>query len=328
MKQSLRTFMNGIVDYAGLFPPAGLELEPALRNYLRYREGEDAWMLSRFILPYTMLERLEAWDGEIRETGRAVDLSVLGGSADTVAEFGEMAEKLTGTVNRFHESHEGLATTRMLEIRLPREAVLASDHGRLKKVMDRLAETLAGDPRLPEYVFFEAPLEESWKKDLLTVMEALQAHNNDTAAGLERYRYAGFKLRCGGTEAEDFPSTEQVAWALNRAREHSLAVKCTAGLHHPVRHYADSVGTRMHGFLNVFGGAMIAWAHDLNDEELDAIVREEDPEQFHFGEEALTWREHSVFTGEIAELREVSLVSFGSCSFDEPREDLRGLDLL
>lgn len=328
MKQSLRTFMNGIVDYAGLFPPAKLELKPALRNYLRYREGEDAWMLSRFILPYTMLDRLEAWSGDIRETGRAVDLSVLGGSADTVSGFREMAEELTGAVNRFHASHEGLATTRMLEIRLPREAVLANDRGRLKQVMDGLAETLAGDPRLPEYVFYEAVLEESWKKDLSTVMEALQAHNGDTASGLERYRNAGFKLRCGGTEAEAFPSTAQVAYALNRAREHNLAVKCTAGLHHPVRHYAEEVRTRMHGFINVFGGAMIAWAHDLNDEEFETILREEDPEQFRFGEEALTWREHSVFTGEIAELREVSLVSFGSCSFDEPREDLRGLGLL
>lgn len=328
MKQSLRTFMNGIVDYAGLFPPADLELEPALRNYLRYREGEDAWMISRFILPYTMLDRLEAWSGEIRETGQAVDLSVLGGSADTVSEFREMAVELRGAVNRFYADHEDLATTRMLEVKLPREAVLANDHGSLKQLMDDLAEGLSENDRLPEYVFYEAVLEESWKKDLVTVMEALQAHNSDTAGALERYRYAGFKLRCGGTREEDFPTTGQVAFALNRAREHNLAVKGTAGLHHPVRHYAESVNTKMHGFFNVFGGAMIAWAHDLNDEEFEAILREEDPEQFRFGEEALTWKDHSVFTGEIAELREVSLVSFGSCSFDEPREDLRRLGLL
>ena len=33
MKESLRTFMNGLVDYAGLFPPADLPLDKAINEY-------------------------------------------------------------------------------------------------------------------------------------------------------------------------------------------------------------------------------------------------------------------------------------------------------
>lgn len=124
-----------------------------------------------------------------------------------------------------------------------------------------------------------------------------------------------------------FPTVEQLAFALNTAREENVAVKCTAGLHHPIRHYADSVQTEMHGFFNVFGGAMLSYAHDLSEEELSAILKEQDPECFSFEEGGFYWNDLGVSTHEIAELRNVALLSFGSCSFDEPREDLQKLGL-
>jgi hypothetical protein len=40
-----------LIDYAGLFPPAALSMEEAVRNYARYREGEHAWMLGKFVVP-------------------------------------------------------------------------------------------------------------------------------------------------------------------------------------------------------------------------------------------------------------------------------------
>lgn len=49
--QSLRTLLEGLIDYAGLFPPAALSMQDAVRNYARYREGEWAWALGRFVVP-------------------------------------------------------------------------------------------------------------------------------------------------------------------------------------------------------------------------------------------------------------------------------------
>jgi hypothetical protein len=49
--QSLRALLEGLIDYAGLFPPAALSMQDAVRNYARYREEEYAWALGRFVVP-------------------------------------------------------------------------------------------------------------------------------------------------------------------------------------------------------------------------------------------------------------------------------------
>lgn len=43
--------LHGAIDYAGLFPPAALDLQAAVQNYAGYRNGQDAWALGRFVLP-------------------------------------------------------------------------------------------------------------------------------------------------------------------------------------------------------------------------------------------------------------------------------------
>lgn len=47
--------LGGIIDYAGLFPPARLDLPAAVANYDFYSRGEHAWILARFVLPSNML---------------------------------------------------------------------------------------------------------------------------------------------------------------------------------------------------------------------------------------------------------------------------------
>jgi hypothetical protein len=49
--RSLRALLEGLIDYAGLFPPAALSMQDAVRNYARYRDEEYAWALGRFIVP-------------------------------------------------------------------------------------------------------------------------------------------------------------------------------------------------------------------------------------------------------------------------------------
>jgi hypothetical protein len=49
--RSLHALLEGLIDYAGLFPPAGLTMQDAVRNYARYRDEEYAWALGRFVVP-------------------------------------------------------------------------------------------------------------------------------------------------------------------------------------------------------------------------------------------------------------------------------------
>ncbi|HEX3107650.1 MAG TPA: hypothetical protein VHU41_01065 [Thermoanaerobaculia bacterium] len=51
LARSAKALLSGLIDYAGLFPPAGLSMEEAVRNYARYREGEHAWILGKFVVP-------------------------------------------------------------------------------------------------------------------------------------------------------------------------------------------------------------------------------------------------------------------------------------
>ena len=58
MKDSLRHFLAGFIDYAGLFPPAALRLSEAIRNHRRYLGGDHGWLLGRFVVPVDRLEEL------------------------------------------------------------------------------------------------------------------------------------------------------------------------------------------------------------------------------------------------------------------------------
>jgi hypothetical protein len=56
---SLAVLLGAVIDYAGTFPPARLDLPDATARYGSYRKGADAWMLHRFVLPATELDVFE-----------------------------------------------------------------------------------------------------------------------------------------------------------------------------------------------------------------------------------------------------------------------------
>jgi hypothetical protein len=81
----------------------------------------------------------------------------------------------------------------------------------------------------------------------------------------------------------------------------------------------------MHGFVNLFLGVALAREHDLDAATISSILAEEDPGAFTFGEGAARWRDLAVTAAAIASARTTAITSYGSCSFDEPRQDLVAL---
>jgi len=57
------------------------------------------------------------------------------------------------------------------------------------------------------------------------------------------------------------------------------------------------------------------------------MLEDEDPQSFVFDGDTFSWRDWKISAESIQSRREL-VTSFGSCSFDEPREDLRALGLL
>ncbi|MEC8556057.1 MAG: hypothetical protein VXZ82_13700 [Planctomycetota bacterium] len=141
------------------------------------------------------------------------------------------------------------------------------------------------------------------------------------------------KIRTGGLVAEAFPSEEAVVEFLEACVINKCACKATAGLHHPLpadRPSCDATDAPivpMHGFVVVVlaatllkqGGAAETAVELLQETEAAAIV---------LGERAVAWREHRFEAGQIAKVRKSLFHSIGSCSFDEPIEDLLELGWL
>ena len=141
------------------------------------------------------------------------------------------------------------------------------------------------------------------------------------------------KVRTGGLTAGAFPSSIELARFLTICAEARVPFKATAGLHHPLRsvhpltYEADSPMGAMHGFLNVFLAAALAYS-GLSEEEVVATLEETSSDAFQFDDEGVAWHSHRLTADQIRAARESFAIGFGSCSFEEPVADLRALGLL
>jgi hypothetical protein len=165
--------------------------------------------------------------------------------------------------------------------------------------------------------FWETPVTEAER-----IIDLLAQHNSST-----QYTPFGYKLRTGGVTPDAFPSSGQIARALVTPARHQVPMKFTAGLHHPVRQFREEVKTKMHGFLNVLGAAVLAAEHQWDEKQTSAMLDDENASSFSFDDESFTWRDWGIDLDRLTARRKF-VTSFGSCSFDEPREDLRALNLL
>ncbi len=98
-----------------------------------------------------------------------------------------------------------------------------------------------------------------------------------------------------------------------------IPFKCTAGLHHAVRHTAADTGFEHHGFLNVLL-AIGAASQGAGQAELEKVLAERDP--------VAVARQIGDLDGIEADDIRYLFTSFGTCSTDEPVQDLIALGLL
>lgn len=313
MHASVRTLLTGIIDYAGLFPPAKLPLDEALVNYLRFKkESPYAWMLGRFVCPAARLPDLMTL-AKGHPNAPILSLTVLGTQSSSGSTFATQTRADLRAIHDFRRTWIDSGVIDMYEVPLPDGASVAQNSA-------LMAELAKSNLR----VFFEVPLASGWESRL----NSTAADCKTAAEELdEACPDLGLKLRCGGVTAQAFPSNEQVAHFINLCRRHLLPWKATAGLHHPRRHWDSSLNLRHHGFLNVFGTGVLAVAHGLSPSEIACILADEIGTHFHFADSSFGWKHWICSIDEIEAGRELA-TSFGSCSFEEPVADLVAMGLL
>jgi hypothetical protein len=300
---SLQALLTSSIDYAGMFPPCSLALEPALQNHASYVRSPEAWMLNAFVLPVQQFDSAQQLLSNF-DPLHPLRVAALGPKTANADAFLDALEDADSAIRSFSKYDVDLVSIAQLEMFLPDDVELAS----LQE-----AKAIVGD--LP--VFWEAPPDKAEK-----IIALLAKHNSDQDVAT-----FGCKLRTGGVTADAFPTSAQIAKALVKPATHQLPIKFTAGLHHPIRQFRDEVKTKMHGFLNVLGAAVLAAEHQWNANQAVMMLEDEDRESFLFTDDFFAWRDWKIDT-ERLQYRRKFIRSFGSCSFDEPRDDLRALVLL
>ena len=297
---AIHALLRNAIDYAGLFPPAQLDMAGSVERFAQYRAGPDAWALGRFIVTSGRLDEFEGAASALLPKERDADpwpIAMLSGrdpahDAELIFNFNE----------RHAKSAPGRAVIDTLESR-------ASN---LEELELRVRSAPVGVT-----VYVELP----WDSDPADAIAALA--NLDARA----------KIRTGGTTADAFPPPDAVARFIRLCVDQSVPFKATAGLHHPLRaehpltYEANSAQGTMYGHLNVLVAAALA-DQGLSLEELEAVLVERNAKAFGFGDDGIRWRNFAVDVSSIEGVRSRTAISFGSCSFTEPLADLRALGLL
>jgi hypothetical protein len=300
MVNAIRYVLDRAIDYAGMYPPASLSLPEALKSYHRHRSGAEAWMVKRMVLPVDAISKIDS--GALGSGGEfRFALIPRREASDWLASLRTDLETL-----KFFLRKCPAAVADVLEILLP----AVSNTEEAEKLLRSATGQLVGYT-----AFFEVVTGPDFLRRFKGAAEAV--------AGFSGHSW-GLKLRTGGTTADLYPAPSAVARALVIARDHGVPIKFTAGLHHPIRHWNKSVGTRMHGFINIVMAGLLAHHHGLSPERVSSILEEEEPSNFSFTELTADWRDLALPVEAIPKWRE-QVGSFGSCSVDEPKEDLERL---
>jgi hypothetical protein len=282
----IRAMMKDAIDYAGIFPPASLDMATAVRNYDAYRHGPHAWMLGRFIVPVARLDEFAACLPFEADGARRI--SVIAKAEDAPA------------LEEFNTKHGVRA--RIDSVETPPVTV----------------RDVAGLGALSrEYlVYAEVPI----AADPMPLL---------TALGKSGIRA---KVRTGGVTAAAIPAVEQVARFIVACARAKVPFKATAGLHHALRAsypltYEQNAPTgEMYGFVNVLLATAVAVAGG-NAAEVGATLRANAGVTVDT-EGAMIPGGRTIPREAMAQVRKLSIASFGSCSFDEPVQELKERALL
>jgi hypothetical protein len=287
---ALRALLAGLVDYAGLFPPAALNMPSAVSSYAEYAASDEAWILGRFVVPSAYLDDFRQARSALRDQPEWHVSALVGPDVETDIE----------RVHAFNRSMAGRARIDTVEAKATTAESVA-----------RIAQS-ASDFR----AFVEIPL-----TDFAPLLDVI------------RERGLNAKVRTGGVIGEMFPEPEALLTFIEHACRANVPFKTTAGLHHAMRgdyrltYEPDSPKGMMFGFLNVFLTAAFVHAGMIDGAAL-ALLLERDVKKLLVSSNAIRWGDRSVSVDDIRAARDCVAVSFGSCSFREPVDELRAAALI
>ena len=290
--------LDGLIDYAGLFPPASLDMASAVRAYAEYREGDDAELLGRFIVPASRLNEFAEAVRQFTSGAGQWRASAIGGNDPL------LTRQIIQTFNG-DSSIDGSAGTVVCDaIEMP-----AKSTEEISVALETFPESIQ--------LFLEIAVEPD-PAPLIAKLSGTRAFA---------------KIRTGGVVESAIPASLQILRFMRACSENRVPFKATAGLHHalrgdyPLTYDADPPRGMMYGYLNIFLAAAFLEA-GMDDADVLSVLDETDGAAFVFDDAGARWRNFSVTSSQLKETRRALATSFGSCSFVEPVSEAKALDIL
>ena len=252
--------LEGFFDYAGLYPPASLDLQSVIEHWARYIKTEDNWMLARLIIPASKLGEFKVLAKDVMPSHdeEPWQLSVL---LPPVSDEGFKAA--VETTIAFNEEDLG-AIANVVEFK-------ATTTDEIESALNVLHDDL--------FPFIELPVMNDPRGLIASLSGCV----------------AGAKVRTGGVTPELYPPTEHLARFIFACGVARIPFKATAGLHHPNRNENTSVGVNEFGFLNILGASIVSMRQDATEEDVKTILNMQAVQLSDFTEEEIATARSDVF---------------------------------
>jgi hypothetical protein len=205
--------------------------------------------------------------------GQPLPVSVVINSPDPRADY--------ALVSKYVFGERQPITIRALEVPMAKTSSIDAS-SRVRAVVQKLA---AAELPFTIPVFLEMPHD-------------TQVFVGDLMDAIARERQAGRTMlcagvRCSGPTMNDVLDPADVAFFIAAARKHEIPMVAN-GVHARVRRMNPETGIFEHGFYNVIGAAILAFAFDLDLQELTQILMEERPENFLLDHDFFVWKDRRV----------------------------------
>jgi hypothetical protein len=287
--RSLRALLAGVIDYAGLFPPASLPMPDAVAEYAGHAEGDDAPALGRFVVPAGRLEELATAVAALPLPNVSWRLSILIGPSlkedvDRVDAFGARGTRFAihAVEAKADSPEEVLAVCRALPV-----------------VQERFVELPPGG-------------------DLGRLADAVRA--NGAAA---KIRTGGVTPGSFPTVA-DVMAFLRACRAAGVAFKATAGLHHPVRAEYPLTYTAGSAVCTMYGFLNLLLASVLAWRR-ADETAIIGALTERDARAFAFDDRHASVGGAVITVAEIEAARLHFVRAIGSCSFREPMDGLAAL---
>ena len=289
---AVRTLLESIIDYAGLFPPAKLNLPQALQNYANAKVSKHGWILGRFLIPLPRLQEFEEL-ALVKSLNMKWRLGVIV-TNDPTSQVDE--------IKRFNDTWSEKATIESIEI----SGLELSEIGPVTHNLNKEVET-----------FFEVSPKSNIEAYLKTITDVgafakIRTGGITANAFPDKFTLYQFMMSC---------TRAQLPFKATAGLHHALTG------HYPLTYQPDSAQALMYGFLNVLMSALLINLGKIGLSDADKVLSESSLDAFKFASNKLQWKDLSISHSEITKARQL-FRAFGSCSFEEPIVDLKALRIL